>query len=96
MELLLLQGFDFDKLEPGQPLVELTGSPVKVQQVDMERHELLLHGLVRASLTMSMREATFHDALVKLDLQRGGKLANGNISWHKMEAIKFRILMEYT
>ena len=62
LDLILLDSLDLEGHKPGAPLLVLEGgSPAqKVQMCDLEKHELLLHGLVRGSVEHSMTEQSFH------------------------------------
>ena len=95
--LILLDSLDLGGHEPGAPLLVLEGgSPAqKVQMCDLEKHELLLHGLVRGSFERSMTEKALTGALTRIDRGRNFRLAGINSAWHRCEAMKMRMLFEY-
>ena len=88
---LLQQGFGAKLTDhtPGQPLLELQGSPAKVNQVTLERSELLLTQLLPAYVQgVSMRINHLETAMYQLDDLHGGLLSGGNGQWHEDEAVK--------
>ena len=95
--LILLDSLDLGGHKPGVPVIVLeNGSHAqKVQMCDLEKHELLLHGLVRGSVEHWMTETAFTGALTRIDRGRNFKLAGINAAWHRCEAMKMRMLFEY-
>ena len=97
LDLILLDSLDLGGHEPRAPLLMLEGgSPAqKVQMCDLEKHELLLHGLVRGSFERSMTEKGLTGALTRIDRGIHFRLAGINSAWHRCEAMNMRMLFEY-
>ena len=77
---LLQQGFGakLTNHPPGQPLLELQGSPAKVNQVTLESSELLLTQLIPAYVHgVPMRINNVETAMHQLDDLHGGLLSGG-------------------
>ena len=95
---LLQQGFGakLTNHPPGQPLLELQGSPAKVNQVTLESSELLLTQLIPAYVHgVPMRINNFETAMHQLDDLHGGLLSGGTGKWHDGEACKISMLLGY-
>ena len=95
---LLQQGFGAKLTihSPGQPLVELQGSPAKVNQVTLENSELLLTALIPGYVQgVPMRINNFERAMHQLDDLHGNLLSGGNGQWHETEALKISMLLGY-
>lgn len=94
LALVLSAAIDWDAHVKGEHVVKLTGSPVKIVPENIEQLELLLHGLVRAAAGGTpMREASFHDALQQIELERN--VSAGSAPWHRNEAIKLSVLFQF-
>lgn len=95
---LLQQGFGAKLTDhtPGQPLLELQGSPAKVNQVTLEREELLLTQLIPGYVQgVPMRINHFETAMYQLDDLHGGLLSGGDGQWPDGEAIKISMLLDH-
>lgn len=95
---LLQQGFGAKLTDhtPGQPLLESQGSPAKVNQVTLEREELLLTQLIPGYVQgVPMRINHFEEAMYQLDVLHGRLLSGGDSRWAEGEALKINMLLDY-
>ena len=76
MELVLEAALDFSALKPGDAIIVLCGMPQCVTTTELEKHELLLSYLLRASRNIQMRDASFCEAVQALDMRLQGRLSS--------------------